>query len=50
MGCIMCFFPCLEIETYNFPELTDDSDEKYIEHNSEIIIDNYLKNRFNYFD
>ena len=51
MGCILCFFPCLEIENYDSPELMEiNLNEKYTEKYTEIYINNYLKNRFNYLD
>ena len=51
MGCIMCFFPCLECENSDSSEISEIYfNEEYIKNYTEKYINNYLKNRFNYLD
>jgi len=47
----MCFFPYLECENCESPELSEiHSNEEYINNYTEKYINNYFKNRFNYLD
>ncbi len=51
MGCIFCFFPCLECETCDSSEISEIYlNEENIKNYTEKYINNYLKNRFNYLD